>query len=561
MAQPPDKNGNEWSDAAKLTDAIIEALNRFDWPDVERLCRSDDPGHPGLLQRQESAAEPFPADESKTLLRHLRRKRRFELMGLLADAFLRAGATDPELQRQYSQAMIDLADLSAAETTLHRILSDPRSPQREQYEANGLLGRISKQLYVNANQPVSARQQRNLGQAVDYYWQAYSANRERNIWQGVNVAALLARARRDQVATGAAGLIDEQQILDEIDRVLRQREDADGTLEYWDLAIALETAVGRWDSIRAQTPGDAEQFATQAKNRLRHYLHDPKVDAFECASTLRQLREVWQLPTNISPGDVLINGLQAALLKREGGHVQLEAGDVQQGLEKNFSGEADLPLLWWQTGLRRCMAVARIDSPAGKALGTGFLISGPDFLDDTGNTPVLVTNWHVISKDAEHPLSIAPEGATAFFEGCGKRYNVQKILAFSRKLDATLVSLESIDPGVDHCPLKPPPVAFDKTKQQRLYIIGHPGGRSLSFSLHDSIWLDTDGKRLHYRTPTEGGNSGSPVFDQENWTLVALHHAGTNKMARLNNQPGTYEANEGMAISAIQSAIRTNPTS
>ena len=192
MAQPPDKNGTEWSDAAKLVDAIIEALNRFDWPDVERLCRSDDPDHLGLLQRQESAAEPFPAEESKDLLRHLRRKRRFELMGVLADAFLRAGATDPEIQRQYSQAMIDLANLSAAENTLHRILSDPRSPQREQYEANGLLGRIYKQLYVNAHQPESPRQQRNLGQAVDYYWQAYSANRERNIWQGVNVAALLA---------------------------------------------------------------------------------------------------------------------------------------------------------------------------------------------------------------------------------------------------------------------------------------------------------------------------------------------------------------------------------
>jgi hypothetical protein len=51
------------------------------------------------------------------------------------------------------------------------------------------------------------------------------------------------------------------------------------------------------------------------------------------------------------------------------------------------------------------------------------------------------------------------------------------------------------------------------------------------------------------------------VFDQENWILVALHHSGTNKMARLNNQPGTYEANEGIAISAIQSAIRTNPMS
>jgi hypothetical protein len=284
-------------------------------------------------------------------------------------------------------------------------------------------------------------------------------------------------------------------------------------LEYWDLAIALETAVGRWDSVRVQTPGDAERFATQAKNRLRNYLRDTRVDAFECASTLRQLREVWQLPTNISPGDVLINGLQAALLKREGGHVQLEAADVQQGLEKNFSGETDLPLLWWQTGLRRCMAVARIDSPAGKALGTGFLISGPDFLDDVGTTPVLVTNWHVISKDAEHPLSIAPEGATAFFEGCGKRYNVQKILAFSRKLDATLVSLEPIDPGVDHCPLKPPPVAFDKTKQQRLCIIRHPERSYRSPCMTVYGWIRTARAPL---SDAHGEATLAAPLDQEN---------------------------------------------
>ena len=31
--------------------------------------------------------------------------------------------------------------------------------------------------------------------------------------------------------------------------------------------------------------------------------------------------------------------------------------------------------------------------------------------------------------------------------------------------------------------------------------------------------------RVRYRTNTEPGSSGSPVFDQ-NWNLVALHHSG-----------------------------------
>jgi V8-like Glu-specific endopeptidase len=55
---------------------------------------------------------------------------------------------------------------------------------------------------------------------------------------------------------------------------------------------------------------------------------------------------------------------------------------------------------------------------------------------------------------------------------------------------------------------------------------------------------------VHYRTPTEPGNSGSPVFD-DLWRLVAFHHAGKSDMRKLNGKPGTYEANEGINILAI----------
>ena len=58
------------------------------------------------------------------------------------------------------------------------------------------------------------------------------------------------------------------------------------------------------------------------------------------------------------------------------------------------------------------------------------------------------------------------------------------------------------------------PGAFDFDSRPRVHVIDHPGGRDLSFSIHDSIWLDTDGTKLHYRTPTEPGSSGSAVFDR-----------------------------------------------
>jgi V8-like Glu-specific endopeptidase len=94
-------------------------------------------------------------------------------------------------------------------------------------------------------------------------------------------------------------------------------------------------------------------------------------------------------------------------------------------------------------------------------------------------------------------------------------------------------------------------------KKARLYVIGYPGGRGLSFSIHDSVWLDADDTRLHYRTPTEGGSSGSPVFDDTNWTLVGLHHSGQADMRKLNGQSGIYAANEGISIAAIQKALKT----
>ena len=58
------------------------------------------------------------------------------------------------------------------------------------------------------------------------------------------------------------------------------------------------------------------------------------------------------------------------------------------------------------------------------------------------------------------------------------------------------------------------------TPPSRLYVIGHPGGRDLELSLHDNHLLGCNDRLLHYRTPTEAGSSGSPVFEADGWRVV-----------------------------------------
>jgi V8-like Glu-specific endopeptidase len=57
---------------------------------------------------------------------------------------------------------------------------------------------------------------------------------------------------------------------------------------------------------------------------------------------------------------------------------------------------------------------------------------------------------------------------------------------------------------------------------------------------------------VHYTAPTEGGSSGSPVFNAGLWQVIALHHKGGKAgMPKLNGAVGTYGANEGVSIQSI----------
>jgi V8-like Glu-specific endopeptidase len=223
-------------------------------------------------------------------------------------------------------------------------------------------------------------------------------------------------------------------------------------------------------------------------------------------------------------------------------------------LEKVFGVDRFKTLQWWRTGLKRCRAVVRIDDLNGVGRGTGFLIEG-SALHPSLPPLVVITNAHVV------PDAIEPTDAVVAFHGLdadeagSKEFNVRTVCWSSPPsppgVDTTVLELDGLPDKVEPIPLVDT-VRF--TDDSRAYIIGHPRGYDQpQFSIQDNKMLDHDDTHLHYRSPTEGGSSGSPVFESQ-WKVIGLHHAGSVTMSRLEGK-GTYPANEALRIDAIRTAI------
>jgi hypothetical protein len=532
--------------AGELTEretALTAALAAFDWNLVQRL---------GDELATAALHEPMPEAAARRLLHKLRRKRRFRVMAKFAGALIQGGARAPQIRRQHAQALIDQGLFAAAELALESLLRDPQINLAEQCEAHGLLGRVYKQLYVTANAAGGPYPTTRafLERSVNAYLSAYNLERENNYWHGINVFALVMRARQD--GFGVEEAPHAETLARDILASLERREvEAVNPVPAFEIATAMEAWVGL--SILG-----AAGAADRAEQKALEYAGAGDADAFEIASTLRQLEEVWRLEEERPPGARILPVLRAALLRREGGGVTISPDEGRRDLEKVFGADRFQAVSWYQKGLARCHAIARIERLNGTAHGTGWLVNAAEFFPrDTGL--LLVTNAHVVSS-TPHPEALLPWEARATFHMLGTTLAIHdevRWLSPVEKLDAAFLRLKGAVGGVEPLPMHDREVEM-KQPPPRLYVIGHPSGGDLAFSLQDNYLLGCTNRLLHYRTPTEGGSSGSPVFEADDWRVVALHHAGGRQIERLDGA-GTYEANEGIAIGAIRKAIQENP--
>lgn len=520
---------------------------------------------------------------------------------------------DLRVARRRAQALINLRRLDDAEILLERALEragefttvmPPESLAAEIAELRGLRARIPKDRFVREYErredpdvtPDETRERTLLDDAIERSLTLYrsSTHTAQRAWHGANAIALLCRRARErgEAACAEAAAI-AHELVAEIRATLKahrsEREALD--VEYariksdgstptgwqsrhnrwlkadaglnWLLASASEASLALPDGGR-----DAELW-------LYRFIVDPRTKPFDLASYERQLREIWQATENegsrsrparlvtILARHIRTTTQSITLSQREA----LQLRDGHSGLEKNFSGEGQFSIAKIRDMLGLCASIGRVRKKGGDYVGTGFLIDLQSLLPQHESEIVFVTNAHVISRDFRD--AARPADAEISFELAEPTntptFSVAEVLFYSEPgaLGEKLQTLDALDlcvvrlypPARGYAGLRIAESLPQRGPRTRAYVIGHPRAQSMQVSLHDSALLDYDDlpRLIHYRTPTEPGSSGSPVFDEE-WKVIAVHHAGKGEAPRLNGA-GSYEANEGVAIGALRARM------
>ena len=265
-----------------------------------------------------------------------------------------------------------------------------------------------------------------------------------------------------------------------------------------------------------ETPGKESSLA-HASNLL-----SPEVQASLAERRVKKLKE----QNNLDLPEDFTRGIT--------GEKEISEEKLELMFEKLYEESNLMSTSFLKKGAKRVDAVCRF--VLDNSYGTGFLVA----------PGIIMTNNHVFPTQDSAKGRIAEffydeEGSPIFV-----RLEPDTLFLSSPKteLDFTLVACSTT--GIEE--VEPIPLERDPATvilQERINIIQHAKGRKKQVALHDNKVTFIDRKVVHYTTDTEGGSSGSPAFN-DNWDLVAIHHASWTSV-----EDNKTVINEGVRISAI----------
>jgi hypothetical protein len=493
---------------------------------------------------------PVDPDEARRLLWQAAIQHRwFEIAELLASAMASRLGAPPALKRLHAQMLLERGFDDEALARLEDLRNADVLNDYDRAQAFGHLGRIHKDRFVAAVRASDPTAEQHLSRAIEAYRAGYDEDATRD-WLGINAVALLAREEARAVRPDAGD--EARRLAAAIQAGIQQRDPGDQY--FYSPATVAEAQLALGD-------------AGSAVQSLVRYVQHPKVNGFALGSTLRQFTEIWCLDRGPEPGPQIVNVLRAAAMEHLEGDVKMSPGDIRRAREAMSGGRHEAvfgldrfdSIENYKRGLERSANVARIGRSSESGVGTGFLLPAEVLDARLGPGYVLVTNAHVVSERPEdlaagavHPAEAVITFAALDASGPSTEMSIAEVLFASPpdQLDVVVARLATpVAPSQAIPVAKVIPEAGSRTQVR---VVGHPSGRGLSFSSGE--FLGHKPPRLHYRAATEGGSSGSPVFNAD-WRLVGLHHSGGEAMPKLSGEPGTYEANEGISIAAIAQAV------
>lgn len=318
--------------------------------------------------------------------------------------------------------------------------------------------------------------------------------------------------------------------------------------ELENLSDALLDAYRSYNDLKRMVRFELDEHLERIVGRGK--LNDVVLDLIDWAESEGKLQHLIIGAYTQNQGNPVLKEFYATVFKRQfilspvsvpssiGPEIAWKGSTEEIELQSFFRHQPD----WYDVGfLKRAIAqsasVCRIEIPSRNTQGTGVLIA----------PQLVLTNYHVFQSfqsDEGDRLEVNPEDVWLYFgcvtdedgteiKGEALQLDQQNPIVRSSSTDRLDYVLLRVDSKIRrHDNIQPAKLGVQNSLSPRMGInlLHHPAGDSmkLSISLDGITDVDRHTGRVQYVNRAVGGSSGSPGFD-ENWQLVALHHAERSK--------------------------------